>query len=172
MFNLIIGPNSSGKTKLLTDKLLELGVNKSATNLRLATDKIYDISDDKIDELNMKMPFTVVNSYGSIALKREHEKDPDYNKDIRLKEVITALCSTKDYFVWDEPEYGVSDYLKNSVATAVRLCKNSFKECWVATHFPNFLSMQPDHIYMPDGHGNLVEITQDEADDFLGGLYD
>lgn len=66
----------------------------------------------------------------------------------------------------------MSDYLKNSVATAVRLCKNSFKECWVATHFPNFLSMQPDHIYMPDGHGNLVEITQDEANDFLGGLYD
>lgn len=96
------------------------------------------------------------------------KRDPfNYGGCKPLVEIITALCSDKKYFIWDEPEHNIPETLKDWVMTALLRVSTLFDEVWISTHLDGMDYISGANYFKVDKNGYLVRITEDEASELL-----
>lgn len=172
MLNIIVGENASGKTVALQEKLEEVNLRDAATNLRDTSKYSHNIVDEKVRCLWRQIPFNVENVNNKVYLEStDKERDPfDYNECLPLKSIVTALCSDKKYFIWDEPEHNIPETLKDWVMTALLRVSTLFDEVWISTHLDGMDYISGANYFKVDKNGYLVRITEDEAGELLTAI--
>jgi hypothetical protein len=172
MLNIIIGENSIGKTVVLKERLKELGVVNVSTNLVDDINTDLDIDLNKVERLNMKAPYDVdiVNGAVNIGVTGYEKESLYYNQPV-FRKLVGHICASKDYFIYDEPEFGLSGRLLNACVDTVARLAWTFKECWISTYESGFLAIPDANLYTVE-NGELKQLTFDEAIDMNDSLHD
>ncbi len=168
MINFIIGENASGKTLKLKEILDKHGEINCATNIGENDIVVRKIDYERVESLNLKMPFETVVVGDSVSPVAIDERDTySYSTDEDLRTLLNALCSKKDYLIYDEPESGIHSCMHGFVFTALSICSGYFKECWITTNCETATVMSGARFWVVDRDQTLREVDWEEANEIL-----
>lgn len=171
MLNIIVGENASGKTAALNEVLEQYSLRDVATNIADTSAYDVDVVDEKIDKINIKMPFDIERQGTTIRLSAfDPDDDFDYDRCKEMYAIFDALCSNKKYLVWDEPELGLPNGYRGWLFEAISMVTNSFEEVWITTHFEGADLMHDAKFYVVDKNKQLKEISGDDASELLSKI--
>lgn len=125
MLHVMIGDNTSGKTKKLTEIAHSLPADKLVTNLSGFTREDCGLHPARVWLMSMWAPSPMSVGEHSVIINEV----PDVVNDI-----LTRILQYGDYLVFDEPDIDVPDRWSEFVYEALFSVLNTFKESWIASH--------------------------------------
>jgi ABC-type sugar transport system ATPase subunit len=179
MLNIIVGKNSSGKSRYLRDiyeKLSGSGSNSVLTNI---IDDEWVLSDTKYDRkrveiLSYLMDDYVVSAsnYCSLNITTDVGYD-DIVLSMQFTKILTIICKSGDYLLLDEPDTGLSDYESDTLVSFLYRVYRTFKEVYLVTHDEKSLSMLNSRFFNvteSDGVYRVSGISREEAYECLNTI--
>lgn len=158
MTHILIGENSSGKTKTLYDKIQGLPVQRVVTNL-----EEYRGVPNNLNQARVYLWVTHTDREVSVGV--------DF---VLIEGVPPEVCSVisdflreGDYLVYDEPDmcnvWRWADYIYE----ALFCVSHTYKECWIASHHPSALIGADSVIYSCD---SSTVVSKKEAYEILNTI--
>lgn len=162
MLNLIVGSHALGKTRTLR-KIIEDCSTTFATNIpKFRGHNPQEYCCRSLDEVSDVLQDDVcITPYG-LSIEGRIDISEDTCK------ILTVLCKDAELICIDEPEARVSEHEVAVIASCIARVSRT-RSVWVSTHSDIFTGVRTvyNKYYTVGGAGNLVEITGDEADEYL-----
>lgn len=161
MINFIVGENSCGKTMHLQEKVKSLGISNCITNIEeLMNPQKIEIDWNKIEILRFWTPFNIEYNGEEVFI-------PNLRVDREFTKFIKDICSCVPNMIYDEPERKIGYTLHPHVYDIMNRLSKEFEEFWITSHSQYCTSLMDARYFTCKDKYNLVEISEEEADEIL-----
>ena len=82
-------------------------------------------------------------------------------------ELISDICSTDKFFIFDEPDRNIKDRFVPEIYTLLNDFSSSFEECWITFHNTSVLALSSAVFYRMKDKYDIEQIELEDAVEIL-----